>query len=268
MAHSKLERALRRDRRVVVASLMFVTAVAWAYTFAGVSTPPMDTGAAEFSDLQHGMMLMPMAWTPSHAMFMLLMWWIMMIAMMVPAAAATILLFAAISRRNHQQRDPFLPTAVFLAGYLMMWAAFSLVATGVQWTLDSSGLLTAMAIPNTMIGGSMIVAVGLYQLTPMKKACLRHCRGPVRFLTEHWRPGASGAWRMGAAHGAYCLGCCWFLMALLFVGGVMNVLWIAGLAVYVLFEKTVSAGHWLSRAAGIILVLAGTSMLASTEAWW
>ena len=143
----------------------------------------------------------------------------------------------------------------------MIWGAFSVVATGLQWALEASGLLLAMTVTDPALGGSVLLAAGLYQLTPVKHACLRRCRGPVQFLTEYWRPGAAGAWRMGLAHGAYCLGCCWFLMALLFFGGIMNVLWIAGLAIYVLFEKTVPAGHWLSRAAGALLALAGAIVL-------
>ena len=125
----------------------------------------------------------------------------------------------------------------------------------------AAGLLSAMAVTNAMLGGSILVAAGVYQLTPMKQACLRRCRGAVQFLTERWQPGAAGVFRMGLAHGLYCLGCCWFLMALLFFGGIVNVLWIAGLAIYVLFEKTVPVGHWLARAVGALLVVAGALVL-------
>ena len=115
---------------------------------------------------------------------------------------------------------------------------------------------------NSIFGGALLVAAGVYQLTPIKHACLRHCRSPLAFLRTHWRPGARGALRMGLAHGAFCVGCCAFLMGLMFFGGVMNIYWIAGLALFVLFEKTVPAGHWLGYAAGVALLVCGAGMLA------
>ncbi|GLS34348.1 Predicted metal-binding membrane protein [Mesorhizobium albiziae] len=260
MARTNLELVLRRDRHITIVSLLLVAGVAWAYTYAGATMPPVEPGMGMANSQSHTMP-MPMAWTLSHVMLMILMWWIMMIAMMVPGAAPTILLFAAISRKQLQTSAPIVPTGIFLTAYLVVWGAFSLVATGLQWALEAAGLLVAMTVTDAVLGGSLLLAAGLYQLTPVKQACLRRCRGPVAFLTEYWRPGAAGAWRMGLAHGAYCLGCCWFLMALLFFGGIMNVLWIAGLAVYVLFEKTVPAGHWLSRAVGALLAIAGAIVL-------
>jgi predicted metal-binding membrane protein len=260
VAHHSLELFLRRDRHVAIGSLLLVTGLAWAYVLSGAAMPALEHGMA-MTDAHGDMMPMPTAWTLSHAMLMALMWWIMMIAMMVPSAAPMILLFVAISRKQQAQSDPFAPTGIFLAAYLVVWGAFSLVATGLQWALDTAGLLSAMAVTNAVLGESILLAAGLYQLTPLKQACLRRCRGPVQFLSESWRPGAAGALRMGLAHGLYCLGCCWFLMALLFFGGIMNVLWIAGLAIYVLFEKTVPAGHWLAQVAGVLLVAAGTIMV-------
>jgi predicted metal-binding membrane protein len=259
VAYHSLELVLRRDRHIVIGLLLLVTGLSWAYVLGGAATQELEHGMA-MSDA-HGHMPMPTAWTLSHATLMALMWWIMMIAMMVPSAAPMILLFTAISRKQQARSYPFVPTGIFLAAYLAVWGAFSLIAAGLQWTLDEVGLLSAMAVTNAMLGGSILVAAGLYQLTPMKQVCLRRCRGPVQFLTERWRPGAAGALAIGLSHGLYCLGCCWFLMALLFFGGIMNVLWIAGLAIYVLFEKTVPAGHWLARAAGVLLAAAGTAVL-------
>ena len=260
MAHHTLELLLRRDRHVAIGSLLLVTGPAWAYVLGGTAIPALEQGMA-MTDGHGHTMPMPIAWTLSYAMLMALMWWIMMIAMMVPGAAPMILLFAAISRKHEARSDPFVPTGIFLAAYLVVWGAFSLIATGLQWVLDTAGHLSAMAVTNAMLGGSILVAAGVYQLTPMKQACLRRCRGPVQFLTERWQPGAAGVFRMGLAHGLYCLGCCWFLMALLFFGGIVNVLWIAGLAIYVLFEKSVPAGHWLARAVGALLAVAGTLVL-------
>ena len=261
MARHTLESLLRRDRHVAIGSLLLVTGLAWASVLGGAAIPALEHGMA-MTDAHGHTMPMPMAWTLSYAILMALMWWIMMIAMMVPGAAPMILLFAAISRKEARS-DPLVPTGIFLAAYLVVWGAFSLIATGLQWALDTAGLLFAMAVTNAMLGGSILVAAGVYQLTPMKQVCLKRCRGPVLFLTERWQPGTAGAFGMGLAHGLYCLGCCWFLMSLLFFGGIVNVLWIAGLAIYVLFEKTVPAGHWLARAVGALLVVEGTLVLVA-----
>ena len=142
---------------------------------------------------------------------------------------------------NRKQRDkgaPYVPTGIFAAGYLLVWGAFSLVAVSTQWGLERSGLLSStMASTSVLLGAGLLIAAGIYQLTPLKHACLRHCRSPFAFVTQHWRPGDLGALRMGIEHGAFCTGCCWFLMALLFYGGIVNLYWIIGLAVYVLLER-------------------------------
>jgi predicted metal-binding membrane protein len=152
---------------------------------------------------------------------------------------------------------------IFLGGYLLVWTGFSLVAALAQWGLERVGLLSmAMASTSAVFGGVILLAAGLYQFTPVKNACLRYCQNPVLFLSQHWRPGALGALRMGLRHGSYCLGCCWFLMALLFVSGVMNLIWIAGIALYVAGEKLLPLGHRLSRAAGLGLIVSGTIVLA------
>jgi len=200
-----------------------------------------------------------MSWSLTHATLMLVMWWIMMIAMMTPSAAPMVLLFAAIKRKRRQ--DNRVAAGIFLGGYLAIWAAFSFAATLIQWGLEASGLLTPlMAIASPALGGSILLAAGLYQLSKLKAACLTHCQHPVRFLTQYWRSGASGAFTMGIIHGAFCLGCCWFLMALLFFGGVMNVYWIAAISIYVALEKFLRHGLWLGRAVGIALMAGGVLM--------
>ncbi len=151
----------------------------------------------------------------------------------------------------------------FAAGYLAVWAGFSAAAVALQWGLEGRGLLSGMMATTTAwMGAAILIAAGLWQLAPIKHACLRQCRSPVRFLAEHWRAGSGGAFRMGLVHGAYCLGCCWFLMALLFFGGVMNLWWIGGLAAYVLLEKLMPIGHWLGYAVGAGLVGWGAWLLA------
>lgn len=258
-----IEALLRRDRTIVLAGLAAVAGLAWAYTLTGVGMPEAGAGMRSMTGMAGAAMFDPMPWSLGHAALMVLMWWLMMIAMMLPAAAPMMLLFAAVNRKQRIVGNPYVPTGIFVAGYLSMWGLFSVLATAGQWGLESTGLLVDMASASTILGGAVLLAAGLYQLTPIKQACLRHCRSPIMFLTQHWRQGPGGALRMGLAHGAYCLGCCWFLMALLFFGGIMNVLWIAGLALYVLFEKTVPAGHWLSYAAGVGLSLWGLAVLAT-----
>jgi predicted metal-binding membrane protein len=204
----------------------------------------------------------PMAWTPGYAVLMFFMWWIMMLAMMLPSAAPMILLFAMVNRKQREKGAPYVPTGIFAAGYVLVWGAFSLVAVAAQWGLEQSGLLSAtMATTSVALGTGLLIAAGIYQLTPLKHACLRHCRSPIAFITQHWRPGEFGALRMGVAHGAFCTGCCWFLMALLFYGGIMNLYWIVGLALFVLLEKTTPAGHWLGRISGVVLIAWGAALL-------
>lgn len=215
------------------------------------------TGMAEMG------MMTPAAWTPGYAVLMFFMWWAMMVAMMLPSAAPMILLFATVNRKQRDRAAPFVPTSLFAGAYLATWGGFSLMAVGLQWTLQRLAWLSPMMESRRpILGGLLLLAAGLYQLTPIKQVCLRHCRHPITFLTSHWRPGVAGAVRIGFEHGAFCVGCCWFLMGLLFVGGVMNLYWIAGLALFVLLEKTVPAGHWLSYATGVALVGWGTVVLA------
>lgn len=240
---------------------MLVTALAWVYTLggAGMSGDVLSMPAQEAT--LGGRMMRHMAWSPAHAMLVYAMWSIMMVAMMTPSAAPMVLLYAAVNRKR--QTKSRIPTAIFLSGYLAIWALFSVAATLLQWLLESTGLLTPlMASANPVLGSVILLAAGLYQLSPLKAACLRHCQNPVRFLTKHWRSGAGGAFIMGIDHGAYCLGCCWFLMTLLFFGGVMNTYWIAGLSIYVALEKFLRHGFWLGRAVGFGLTTGGILLLS------
>lgn len=255
LASHAIETLARHDRRVVAAALALITLLAWVWLLAGAGMDMDMTGM----DLD---MVMPVDWSPGYAFLMFWMWWIMMIAMMLPSAAPMILLFALVNRRSREQGAPWTPTAVFTAGYLIAWGGFSLVATLLQWWLEQSGWLTmSMASATPWLGGTILIAAGIYQLTPLKHACLRHCRGPVEFISQHWRPGRAGALRMGLEHGAFCVGCCWVVMGLLFYGGVMNLYWIVGLAVLVLLEKILPAGHWLGSLSGIGFLIWGGWLL-------
>ena len=186
------------------------------------------------------------------------MWAAMMVAMMVPSAAPAILLYARVHRQSAARGHP--PTPAFLAGYLTCWTVFSGLAAALQLAIASS---MSMALEGRAGTALVLIAAGLYQLSPLKNACLVRCRSPAQFLVRHYRPGTAGAFRLGLLHGAFCVGCCWLLMALLFVGGVMNLLWIAGLTLLVAAEKLLPRGEWIARMAGVamlgwaILLIAG-----------
>jgi predicted metal-binding membrane protein len=252
-----LEAVLQRDRVVLVAGLVAVLAMAWGWllTGAGMEMSAVDMTAMAGMD---GWLMRPAVWTPAYAVLIFAMWWVMMISMMLPGAAPMLLLFARVNRKDKAAGAPLAPTTLFAAGYLLAWGGFSAVATALQWGLESARLLSPMLVAtDRWLGVGILVAAGLWQLTPFKARCLRHCRTPLGFLVGNWHAGRLGALRMGLEHGAFCLGCCWFLMALLFFGGVMNLYWIVGLAIFVLLEKTVPFGHWFGRVAGMALVAWG-----------
>ena len=253
-ADAGLESLIRRDRLWVVLGVVGVTILAWLYLFS------MAAGMNTMGDA----ILSPRvtSWTAADFGLMFLMWAIMMIGMMLPSATPMILLFAMVNRRRRSQGEAVTPPVVFAAGYLAVWSAFSLVATVLQWGLHGAGLLSPMmATTSALLGGATLVGAGIYQWSPLKTSCLRHCQSPLHFISTHWQNGAGGALRMGWTHGLYCLGCCWVLMCLLFVGGVMNLLWIAGLALFVLMEK-VWQHRWFPALSGTALVVWGGLVVA------
>lgn len=210
----------------------------------------------------------PGPWSAADFAWMFLMWAVMMVAMMLPSVTPMVLLYSRTIRHRASQgradTGAGAATALFAAGYLVAWIGFSALATVVNWTLHQQGLLSSMmgsTVPR--IGGLALVAAGLYQWTPLKDACLAHCRSPIGFLADHWREGALGTLRMGLEHGAYCIGCCWLLMALLFVLGVMNLVWILVLTAFVLVEKLVPHGRLSARAAGTALLAWGVWLVAA-----
>lgn len=255
----RLERILKRDRAVVLTGLGAAILLAWLYILLGAGMRMHGRDAI--------VMMQPAAWTPGYAALMLAMWWTMMVAMMLPGATPMILLFAGFNRRQRDKGRPFVATGAFVSGYLMIWGGFSAVAVALQLLFGKLGLLSpAMAATGSVLGGGLLLAAGIWQLTPLKHACLRHCRSPLHFMAERWRAGRLGAAVMGLQHGAFCLGCCWLLMALLFYGGVMNLYWIVGLAVFVLVEKLGPAGPRLGWIGGAGLILWGGTVLASSLA--
>ena len=212
-----------------------------------------------------GNMLMPMSqgpWSSAHAMLVFVMWAVMMAAMMLPSASPMILLYATIARRSNEQGRPAGAWGAFGFGYLLAWAAFSLAATALQFWLEQAALLSPMMqTTSRAMAGTVLIVAGFYQWLPLKQACLRNCRSPLDFIMTHWRPGNGGAFRMGLDHGTVCVGCCWSLMLLLFVGGVMNLAWIAGIALFILIEKLGHAGSWIGRVAGAVLIAWGVAVL-------
>ena len=254
IASSALERLLRRDRAVTLSALLAASLLAWAYILSGAG---MDMGSMEMTMSMSGM-AMPELWTPAYFGLMLAMWAMMMMAMMLPSAAPMVLLFATIERRRRQSA-PFVSTAAFTAAYVVVWSGFSLAATLLQWMLDKWALLSpAMATTSGLIAGSVLVAAGVYQYTPLKQACLRSCRSPLEFISTYWN---IGPFRIGLRHGAYCVGCCWMLMLLLFVAGIMNLIWVAVIAAFILIEKTAPRGAGLGYAVGAVLIAWGAWIL-------
>ncbi len=237
---------------LVVLGLTLVTALAWVYLFIDAARMSSMNPAA---DIGREIVMPQMGvWGVTELMMLFIMWIVMMVAMMVPSASPMILLFASLQRRRREQRKPFLPTGIFLAGYLVAWTTFSSIASLTQWGLHSSALISPMMISTSpYLGSVLLMSAGVFQWTPWKNTCLYLCRSPISFLSLHWREGKAGAFFMGIHHGAYCVGCCWVLMLLLFVTGVMNLFWVAIIAAFVMLEKVVPStmARWVTRASGV-----------------
>lgn len=260
LSQAKLESLLKRDRLVVSACVTAATLIAAYYILTGAG---MGMTAVQMTtSMTHMGAAMPREWTAAHALAMFIMWWVMMVAMMLPSATPVILLAAALNRRSKSEVAPYGSTVAFTLGYLLAWALFSLAAVVLQYWLERMGMLSMhMESVNGVLTGCLLLAAGAWQLSPMKYACLKHCRSPVDFLIRNRKPGTLGALYMGGHHGLYCLGCCWFLMALLFAGGVMNLYWIVGLAIFVFAEKVLTFGNGLGRMAGVALLVWGVVVL-------
>jgi len=270
MAEAALETVLKRDRMVVGAALLALTVLAWGYVLWLAATMSMGAPASSMPGMDMpGMNIGPSthAWNLSDLSFTFAMWAVMMIGMMTPSAAPMILLYARVGRQAKVQGKPFAAAGWFAGGYLLAWTGFAALASLAQAALADAALITPMLnLVNRVAAGAVLIAAGLYQFTPLKYACLSQCQAPLQFLQRHggFKRDLSGALQLGLRHGLYCIGCCWALMALLFVGGVMNVLWIAALSALVLLEKIPPAGWFLPRAAGLVLIAAGGIFLYRT----
>ena len=254
-----LEKLLRQDRAIVVLGAAVISMLGWTYLFyEGWAMQHMDIVA----------MAMPStgAWGLMDLLVVFAMWAVMMVAMMLPSAAPMILAFLTLNHRRQTTARPLVPVVIFLFGYIAVWTGYSAVATLAQWWLHKTALLSpTMAATSPVLSGGLLLAAGLFQWTPLKRACLKGCRSPLSFFMSEWRDGTVGAFVMGLRHGSYCLGCCWMLMALLFVAGVMNLFWVVVIALFVMAEKILVRGELLGRVTGVALVAAGIALM--TRLW-
>lgn len=257
-----LTAVLKRDRAVVLAALIALAAIAWAYVLWLAARMYAQPDMSSMDMAQMAAMMSPgfAPWTFGHALFIFAMWSVMMVGMMTPSAAPMILIYTQVARQANTLGKPFASAAWFAGGYLAAWALFAALATAAQYGLERAALLSPMMAGTSRIfGGAILIAAGLYEWTPLKHACLSRCRAPLAFIQRHggFQSGGPGSLRLGFVHGIDCIGCCWALMALLFVGGVMNPLWIAGLTIFVLVEKLLPGARYISGLAGALAFGAG-----------
>jgi predicted metal-binding membrane protein len=258
---------LKRDRLIVGMALALLAALAWAYLLrlnGTMTTLQPGMANTDMSGMAGSAMPMnmpgPGAWDSAHIGFLFVMWATMMVAMMTPAVAPMVLIYTRVGRQARVQGTPFAPAAWFAGGYLLAWVGFALLAALAQYELARAlALSPAMRVVDRFAAGSVLVLAGLYQWTPVKDVCLAHCTAPLSFIQRHggFQPAAAGSFRLGLRHGLFCIGCCWLLMALLFVGGVMNMAWIVVLVAVVIAEKLVPAGRYFSRGLGLAAIFAG-----------
>ena len=249
-----MEAILQRDRILVGGCLATMVLLAWTYLLdmaADMSRMPMPPMVSEWDGRDIGLLF--------------LMWCVMMVAMMVPSAAPMILAFLSLNKRRQGTAGPAVSTYLFLLGYVLVWSLYSAGATLAQWGLHEAVLISpAMVVTSPLLTGFLLVAAGIFQWTALKKRCLTHCRSPLAFLMSKWREGRWGALAMGFEHGGYCVGCCWILMALLFAVGVMNLFWVAAIAIFVMGEKLLPYGEQIGKIAGVGLVVIGLAVVAGS----
>ena len=242
-----------QGRLPVAAAAALLLAASWVYLVY------MSWGMKHMDAVADSLLMPAMTgWRGTDLLLVFFMWAIMMLAMMLPSAMPLLLLAAKINYGRFSRNRALLGTGVFALGYLVVWTGFSALATLTQWGLLEARLLSPMMeSANPWLSATLLVAAGAYEFTPLKNACLSRCQSPLGFLMTGWREGVSGALIMGLRHGAYCTGCCWLLMTLLFVFGVMNVTWIAALAIFVLLQKLLRQPAWFARATGTTLIAWG-----------
>lgn len=241
-----------RERFLIITALVSVSALSWLYLFT-YDMPMPEMG--NMSQAQAN-------WSGNYFSMMLVMWVIMMIAMMVPTAMRATMIYALMVKKFNTSLSSISPSISFISGYVVVWGGFSILATLAQWYLEEQSLLSSMMISqNTTLSGGLLIIAGLYQLSELKDICLRHCQSPAHFIARHYKKGLLGAFQIGGKHGLYCLGCCWAVMLLLFVGGVMNLLWVLLISFFILLEKAVPHNINTTKISGFLLMLSGAYVL-------
>jgi predicted metal-binding membrane protein len=251
-----LEYMLRHERLLLALVLLLIVSLSWLW---------IGAMAWDMYGSMQGLAawMMTPAWDTTHLILLWAMWAVMMVAMMLPSASPMLLLYLHAARIRKEGSQAALRVYVLAGGYLSVWAVFSVGATWLQRVLATQEMLSPMMEPASATPSAVLLLIaGVYQMTPLKRVCLRSCRSPLSFLMRRWRSGWIGAFRMGVEHGAYCLGCCWALMLLLFAGGVMNLAVIAALTAWVLVEKLLPIGEHAARVSGVLLIGTGAWMLA------
>jgi predicted metal-binding membrane protein len=254
-ARTIVESALAHQRISLTIVLAVVPAICWIWIAAmSLDMYGSMSGASAW--------MMTTEWDARRVVLLWAMWAAMMAGMMLPSAAPLLLLYARAIRNRDDERHPARAIYAMAAGYVVTWALFSAAATALQRIFALRFLVTPMMEPaSPRVAGVLLLLAGAYQFTPAKAACLSFCRSPIAFISSRWRDGVAGAFRMGASHGLYCLGCCWALMLLLFAGGVMNLAVILALTAWVAIEKIAPFGQQSARAAGALLVAIGIWMM-------
>ncbi len=275
-ASTSLEGLLRRDKLVTCAAILLLIILASSYTIFGVGmsmsaiemTPGLGQSTIAMPTMANmkKMMMEPASWSIGYGLLVFLMWWLMMVAMMLPSAAPMILLYTALMRRAQKTKNIITEVTLFISGYLLAWAAFSLFAAALQSQLEVRGWMSPMMMETTNIylAAGILIAAGIYQLTPLKTVCLENCRQPASFLAGYKNTWVNSPLRIGLVHGFYCVGCCWFLMGLLFFGGIMNLYWIVGLIIFVAIEKLHEKGVIFGKVLGGGAVFLGIAFLANS----
>ena len=271
-----VESFIQRDKVITIIAIAILVGATFTYTVLGVGmnmsaiqmTPGLGQSQMSMPNMNgmKNMAATPAVWSFNYSVLMFFMWWTMMIAMMLPSASPMILLYTALIRRTKKTKSIIRQVTSFICGYLLAWAAFSLFAAALQSQLELRDWMSPMMMEatNIYLAAGILIAAGVYQLTPLKTVCLEKCRQPASFLANYKNTWVNSPLRIGLVHGFYCVGCCWFLMGLLFFGGIMNLYWIVGLIIFVAIEKLHEKGIIFGKILGGGAIVSGIAFLINS----
>ena len=271
-----VESFIQRDKIITIIAIAILVGATFTYTVLGVGmnmsaiqmTPGLGQSQMSMPNMSamKNMAATPAVWSFNYSVLMFFMWWTMMIAMMLPSASPMILLYTALIRRTKKAKSIIRQVTSFICGYLLAWAAFSLSAAALQSQLELRDWMSPMMMEatNIYLAAGILIAAGVYQLTPLKTVCLEKCRQPASFLANYKNTWVNSPLRIGLVHGFYCVGCCWFLMGLLFFGGIMNLYWIVGLIIFVAIEKLHEKGIIIGKILGGGAIVSGIAFLINS----